>query len=453
MQSTETLNDGLRRGYDITLATDELEAKVLERLETMRPNAQIRGFRKGKVPIAILRRNYGTAVLAEVRRDAIQTAITKHFEDSGDKPVRTPGVDVNEDEWAKGADIRLSLTYECKPEMPELDFSSIELEKPILDVDEDIISRTVQELAENASTFEAAEEGTKAEKGHQLVINLSGTVDGEPFEQGSATDFPLVLGSESFLPGFEEQLVGAAAGDSLEVEIRLPENFGVDEVAGKDAVFRCDVSAVRNRKIPPVDDELAAYYGHGDLEEMRAKTKSVIEENFGQASRELLKRRLLDALDSRLDFELPPSMLEEEAQRIASTIGIAGESAEGAEPEEGADGGNPTPTDGHRRLAARRVRLALFLIETANRAGISVSENDLYRVSERRGLFRAIHPQQWRKLVAEDSQFRANLTNEAIEEKSVDYIFELAKITEKLVPEDEFDQLDKQLEDVGVEQS
>ena len=459
MQSTETLNEGLRRGYSITLATNDLDAQVLERLETARPNTQIRGFRRGKVPIAIMRRNFGKAFLEEVRRDAIQEAITKHFEDSGDTPVRTPDVDVNNEEWAEGADVRFSLTYECKPDMPELDFSSIELEKPIVDVGEDLIDEAVQNLAERAVTFEDTEAGTSAETGYQVVVDFSATVDGKPVERTSATDFPLVLGSGSALEGFEEGLVGAAAGDGLDIEVRLPGNFGVAEVAGKDAVFRCNVSAVRKPVIPAVDDKLAEYYGQSDVGALRAAAKANLEEQLGSETRTVLKRRLLDMLDSRLDFELPPSMLEDEAQSIAisaatadDSVGDSDDSVGDAEQKEVAGDENPTPTDAERRLAARRVRLALFLLETAERVGISVSDADLYGMANARGLLQTIPRDRLRKLIGEDSYLRRRLTNEVLEEKTVDYIFELATITEHRVSTDQLNQLiEEQDEDVVEE--
>ena len=214
MQVNETLNEGLKRGYAITVTAAELEAKVNEKLAEAQPEVEMKGFRKGKVPMALLKKQFGQKVMGEAMQESIDGAMQEHFEKSGDRPAMQPDVKMANEDWKEGDDVEVTMTYEALPEIPEVDLSSITLEKMVVKADDAAVEEALANLAETAQDFEAREEGAKAEDGDQITFDFLGKVDGEAFEGGAAEDYPLVLGSNSFIPGFEEQLVGVVAGDA-----------------------------------------------------------------------------------------------------------------------------------------------------------------------------------------------------------------------------------------------
>jgi trigger factor len=238
MQVTETLNEGLKRAYSIKLTADELDTKVNEKLHEAQPDVEMKGFRKGKVPIALLKRQFGQRILGEAMQETIDGAMSKHFEDSGDRPAMQPNVEMqNGEKWKEGEDVEVSLTYEALPAIPDVDFSKIKLQKLVVKSDKAAIDEALDNLASSANDFKDRKKGSKAKDGDQVVIDFVGTVGGEAFEGGSSEDYPLVLGSNSFIPGFEAQLVGCKAGEDRKVNVTFPEEYGSKDLAGKDAEF------------------------------------------------------------------------------------------------------------------------------------------------------------------------------------------------------------------------
>ncbi|WP_067930606.1 trigger factor, partial [Sulfitobacter sp. HI0076] len=225
MQVNETLNEGLKRGYNITVTAAELEAKVNEKLAEAQPEVEMKGFRKGKVPMALLKKQFGQRIMGEAMQESIDGAIAEHFETSGDRPAMQPEVKMTNEDWKEGDDVEVSMAYEKLPEIPEVDLSKIELEKMVVKADDAAVEEALASLAETAQDFKARKEGAKAEDGDQVVIDFKGSVDGEEFEGGAAEDYPLVLGSNSFIPGFEEQLVGVKAGEEKSVVVNFPEEY------------------------------------------------------------------------------------------------------------------------------------------------------------------------------------------------------------------------------------
>ncbi|MFP4043535.1 MAG: trigger factor, partial [Rhodosalinus sp.] len=211
MQVTETLNEGLKRSYEITVTAAELDEKVNEKLAEAQPEIEMKGFRKGKVPMALLKKQFGERLLGEAVQESVDNAMSEHFEQTGDRPAMQPEVKMKGEDWKAGDDVQVELTYEALPEVPEVDLSSISLERMVVKADEAAVDEALQSLAENAQDFEDREEGAEAQDGDQVVIDFVGKLDGEPFEGGAADDYPLTLGSESFIPGFEEQLKGVRA--------------------------------------------------------------------------------------------------------------------------------------------------------------------------------------------------------------------------------------------------
>ena len=261
MQVTETLNEGLKRGYNIVVTADELSAKVDEKLVEARPEIEMKGFRKGKVPMALLKKQHGQRLMGEAMQESIDGAMSKHFEDSGDRPAMQPAVKMTNDDWKEGDDIHVEMSYEALPTIPEVDLKKIKLEKMIARADEASVDEALANLAETAQDFADRKKGTKAKDGDQVTIDFLGKVDGEAFEGGAAEDYPLVLGSNSFIPGFEAQLVGVKLGEEVEVNVTFHAEYGAENLAGKDAVFECKIKAVKAPKAAEINDELSTKFG------------------------------------------------------------------------------------------------------------------------------------------------------------------------------------------------
>ena len=320
MQVTETKSEGLRREYSVVVSADALEAKTTEKLETVREGFQMKGFRKGKAPLPLLKKMFGKSVLGEVVQETVEETVSTHLSDSGHRPAQQPNIKIVNEDFEEGDDLTVEFDYECLPDVPEVDFSTIELERKSVTIEDNAVQEALDRLAEGSTDYEARDEGAKAEDADQIVIDFTGKVDGEAFEGGTAEDYPLVLGSNSFIPGFEEQLVGAKAGDACEVKVTFPEEYGAPNLAGKDAVFDCTIKEVRAPKPAVIDDELAKRYGMDDLDALKEQINERIGAEFADAGRALIKRRLLDKLDDLVTFELPPSLVSAEAGSIAHQL-------------------------------------------------------------------------------------------------------------------------------------
>ncbi|NCM96901.1 MAG: trigger factor, partial [Rhodobacterales bacterium] len=258
MQVTETLNQGLSRAYTITVTAAELDAKVQEKLIEAQPEVEMKGFRKGHVPMAMLRKQFGTRIMGDAMQEAIDAAMKGHFEASGDRPAMQPEVKmVGGESWKEGHDVVVEMHYEALPAIPDVDASKVVLERLVVKAEAAAVDEALANLAKSGASFADRKQGAKARDGDQIVIDFAGSVDGEAFEGGTAEDYPLVLGSNSFIPGFEAQLVGAKAGDEVSVSVTFPAEYGAAHLAGKTAVFACTVKAVKKPQAAEIDDELA----------------------------------------------------------------------------------------------------------------------------------------------------------------------------------------------------
>ena len=372
MQVTETLNEGLKRGYDIVVTADELAAKVDEKLVEARPEIEMKGFRKGKVPMALLKKQYGQRLMGEAMQESIDGAMSKHFDDSGDRPAMQPAVKMTNDDWKEGDNIHVEMSYEALPIIPEVDLKKIKLQKMIAKADEASVDEALANLAETAQDFADRKKGTKAKDGDQVTIDFFGKVDDEAFEGGAAEDYPLVLGSNSFIPGFEAQLVGVKVGEEVEVKVTFPAEYGAENLAGKDAVFECKIKAVKAPKAAEINDEMATKFGAEDLAVLKGQISERLEAEYAGAARAVQKRHLLDALDKMVKFELPPSLVEAEAGQIAHQLW------HDENPDvQGHDHPEIETTDEHNTLAERRVRLGLLLAELGQKAEIQVTDAEM----------------------------------------------------------------------------
>ncbi|MCX7890294.1 MAG: trigger factor [Rhodobacteraceae bacterium] len=429
MQVTETLKDGLKRTYTITVSGAELDAKVTEKLVEAQPGIEMKGFRKGKVPMPMLRKQFGPRILGDAMQEAIDAAMKSHFDASGERPALQPKVEMkNGENWKEGSDVIVEMSYEALPEVPELDLGKIRLEKLVVKAEEKAIEEALGNLARSAQNFEDRKKGAKAKEGDQVVIDFVGRMDGEAFEGGSGTDYPLVLGSKSFIPGFEDQLVGAKAGDEVAVRVTFPETYGARHLAGKEAVFDCTVKAVREPKPAPVDDELAKRFGAESLEELRRQVAERLEAEYQSASRAVMKRALLDQLDKLVSFELPPSLVEAEANQIAHQLWH-----EEHPDDHHHDHGAIEPSEEHRTLAVRRVRLGLLLAEIGRREKIEVTDAEMTQAVMAAARQYPGQERAFFEFVQKNAGMQQQLRAPVFEDKVVDHIFKGAKVTEKEV--------------------
>ena len=426
MQVTETLNDGLKRGYTITVTAALLDAKVQEKLIEAQPEVEMKGFRKGKVPMAMLRKQFGPRLIGDAMQESIDAAMKGHFDATGDRPALQPEVKMTNQDWKEGDDVVVEMSYEMLPPIPEIDLSAIKLDRLVVAADPKAVDEALTNLAGQAKNFEDRKKGTKAKDGDQVVIDFLGKVDGVAFEGGAGTDYPLELGSGSFIPGFEEQLVGAKAGDDLAVTVTFPETYGAKTLAGKVAVFDCTVKEVKAPKPAEVDDELAKKFGADDLAALRAQISGRLEAEYTSAARSVMKRALLDNLDGLVKFALPTALLDAEAQQIAHQLWHE----ENPEVHDH-NHGSVDITDEHLKLAERRVRLGLVLAEMGRKAEIQVSDAEMTQAvlgaaRQYPGKERAFFD-----FVKSNPNMQQQLRAPIFEDKVVDHIFAAASVTDK----------------------
>ncbi|MEM9434952.1 MAG: trigger factor [Pseudomonadota bacterium] len=442
MQVTETLNEGLKRGYAITVTAAELDAKVNEKLVEAQPEIEMKGFRKGKVPMALLKKQFGPRVLGEAMQESIDGAMSKHFEDSGDRPALQPDIKMTNEDWKEGDDVEVSVSYENLPEIPDVELNKIKLEKLVVKAESKDVDEALSNLADSAQNFEDRKKGSKAKDGDQIVIDFLGKVDGEPFDGGAAEDYPLVLGSNSFIPGFEDQLVGAKVGDDVEVNVEFPAEYQAEHLAGKAAVFECAVKAVKAPAKAEINDDLAKQFGADDLAALKTQVSERLETEYTGASRAVMKRKLLDALDSIVKFDLPPSLVDAEAKQIAHQLWH-----EENPDVEGHDHPEIEATDEHTSLAERRVRLGLLLAELGQKNEIEVTDAEMTQAIMNQARQYPGQERQFFEFVQQNQQMQQQMRAPIFEDKVVDYIFELAEVKEKSVKKATLEKAVEALED------
>ncbi|AUH34002.1 trigger factor [Paracoccus tegillarcae] len=444
MQVKETQNEGLARGYQITLTGDELASKVDGKLKEAQPEVEMKGFRKGKVPMALLKKQFGQRLMGEAMQESIDGALSEHLQTSGDRPATQPKIEMeNGENWKEGDDVVVNVQYEALPEIPELDLSKIKLERLKVKAGDEQITEALTNLAKNAQNFDDRKKGSKAKDGDQIVIDFKGMVDGEAFEGGAAEDYPLVLGSGSFIPGFEEQLVGVKAGDEVKVEVKFPEEYGAPHLAGKDAIFETTVKAVKAPKEAEIDDELAKKFGADDLDGLKAQISERLEAEYAGASRAVMKRALLDQLDGLVSFDLPQSLVDAEAGQIAHQLWH----------EENPDVQDHNhdsieATDEHKKLAERRVRLGLLLADIGQKAEVSVSDQEMTQAVMTAARQYPGQERAFFEFVQQNQQAQQQLRAPIFEDKVVDHIAEGAKVEDKEVSKEDLEKAVEALDEL-----
>lgn len=429
MQVIETLNEGLKRSYTITVPAADLDAKVNEKLVEAQPEVEMKGFRKGKVPMAMLKKQFGERMIGDAMQEAIDAAMKAHFEASGERPAMQPKVEMKDgDKWQKGQDVVVEMSYETLPAIPEVDLTKVKLDKLVVKADEKSVTEALENLAKSSKDFEDRKKGSKAKSGDQVVIDFVGKIDGEAFEGGAGEDYPLELGSGSFIPGFEDQLVGAKAGDEVAVKVSFPAEYGAKHLAGKEAVFDCTVKAVKEPKASAIDDELAKRFGAESLDALKGQIGERLEAEYTGASRQVMKRALLDQLDKLVKFDLPPSLVEAEANQIAHQIWH-----DENPHDHGHNHGAIEPTDEHKSLAERRVRLGLLLAEIGQKEKVEVTDAEMTQAVLTQARQYPGQERAFFEFVQKNPQMQQQLRAPIFEDKVVDLVFAGAKVTDKEV--------------------
>ncbi|MEY1555149.1 trigger factor [Yoonia sp. R2331] len=442
MQVKETLNEGLKRGYQITVTAAELDATVEGKLKEAQPEVEMKGFRKGKVPMALLRKQFGQRLMGEAMQESIDNAMKEHLEKSGDRPAGQPGMKMTNEDWKEGDDVVVDVDYENLPPVPEADFKKIKLERMVVKADDAAVQEALDNLAASPQAVNYEAKKTQAKNDDQVLIDFVGKIDGEAFEGGSAEDYPLVLGSNSFIPGFEDGLLKVKAGDEKDVTVNFPADYQAEHLAGKEAVFSVTVKEVRAPKAPKIDDELAKKFGAEDLAGLKAQITERLEAEYTGASRAVAKRALLDALDKQIKFDLPESLVSAEAGQIAHQLWH-----EENPDVEGHDHPEIEPTKEHTKLAERRVKLGLLLADIGEKAEVKVSDQEMTQAIMNQARQYPGQEREFFEFVQQNAQFRQQLQAPLFEDKVVDHIFEAATVKDKEVSKEDLQKAVEALED------
>lgn len=451
MQVTETLSEGLKRELKIVIPASDLAGKVDAYLEDMKSKANIKGFRPGKVPMAHLKRTYGRQAMAEILGTMLNESTQKAVNDRSERPAMQPEVDLPEGDAKKvmeeGADLAFTMSYEVLPVFEIADFSDIEIERPIIEISEEGVMEQVEQIASQSRPFEAKAKTAKAKDGDQVTMAYVGKIDGVPFEGGADEDGKLVLGSNTFIPGFEDQLVGVKAGDETQVTVSFPEDYQAPHLAGKEAVFDVTVKEVAGPGDVKIDDAFAEGLGLENLDKLKEAVRGQIESQFGAATRQKVKRQLLDKLDDKYSFELPEKLVDAEFdgiwRQVQADMERSGKSFEDDDTNEDA------AKEDYRKIAMRRVRLGLVLSEIGEKNDIQVSDDEVQKA-----LYEQIrqYPGQEKEVFEyfqNNQQALASLRAPIYEDKIVDYLLELAKVTDKIVTKEELLKADEE-DEAGV---
>ncbi len=467
MQVQQTKSEGLTRQFAVTVPAEEIDSEVAKRLDEIAKTVKMPGFRPGKVPVGLVKKQYGRSVIGEVLERAISEGSAKAVTDNNLRPAMQPKVEITA--FDEGKDLEYTMTIEVLPEIPQPDFKKVKLERMVVAVDDSMVDEAVKRIAAEQTAHEKTEEDRPSTAEDAVVVDFTGRVDGKEFPGGAAKDFVLNLSAKNFIPGFVEQIVGMKAGEKKTIEVSFPAEYGAPDLAGKDAEFDVEVKELRAPKPVAVDDEFAKNMGLDSLAALKAAVKDRLTTEYGQISRMRLKRALLDSLAGLSEFELPPGLVEHEFAQIWRSVTGAAPKHDHAHDHEGHDheghdhGEHHHDDEGpdliakarfeqhlqetgktveeveaeYRRIAERRVRLGLLLAEIGNVNNIKVADEELNRavVNEARRF-----PGQEREVIEYYQKNRGaleQLRGPLFEDKVIDYILELSQVTDKPVPADD----------------
>jgi trigger factor len=435
MQVNETVADGLKREYTITVPAGDIEELLLGRLAEIGKTIRMPGFRPGKVPVGLLRKMHGKSVMGEVLERTIGDSSQATITERGLRPVTQPKIEITK--FEEGKDLEYTMAFELFPEFEPVDLSTIELERLKAPVDEERIEDAIKRIAESFKDSKTVEDDRACAAGDIVVIDFVGRLDGEEFPGGKAEGYSLELGTGAFIPGFEDQIVGAKKGEHREFEVTFPDDYPAENLKGKTTTFSVDVKELRETVPAAIDDELAKKMGLESLEDLRQKLREEQEAEIAKFARTRMKTDLLDALDEAHEFPIPPGMVDAELESIWSQFEEARKANPDSVAEEDRDKDDETLKEEYRAIAERRVRLGLLLTEIGRINNIEVTSEEVNRALMN-------HVRQFPGQEKEVLDYYRNhpeaaeaLRAPVLEEKVVDFIIELAKITDRDVTLDE----------------
>lgn len=440
MQITETSSEGLKRTLQVVVPAGELGKRFTDRLDEIKDRVQLKGFRKGKVPVPHLKKMYGRSLMVEVLQETVRETSNQALADRKLRPAMQPSVTLPEDQGeiekvlAGQADLSYSMTFEVLPAFDIADFKDLKLERLVADVDNEAVDKAIGELVDRSITF-AADENRTAETGDRVTIDFVGKIDGEAFEGGTAEAAPIVLGQANFIPGFEDGLTGLKAGEAREVTATFPADYPVETLAGKAAIFSVTAKEVAAPVRPAVDDAFAKSLGAESVDNLKELVKTQIAREYGNVGRNRLKRQLLDQLEKAHSFELPPSLVDSEFETIWQQLEANLKRAEKTFADEGKT--EEETREEYRKIAERRVRLGLVIGEIAEKNELKITQDEMRTAlieQARRfpGQEKAVY-EYYEKTPGALAELRAPI----FEDKVVDFILERAKPVEKKVSKDE----------------
>lgn len=441
MQVTETARDGLKRTLQVVVGQAELSERFASRLDELKDRVELKGFRRGKVPVAHLKKLYGKSLMQEVMEQTLNDTSAQAIKDRNERPAQQPKVelvDFNEETFEKIAsgqgDLAYNMSFEVLPPIPLADLSSLKLERLVADVDDEALDKALANLAERNTAYDV-EEGRAATEGDLVTLDFVGKIDGEAFEGGSAEGQSLVIGKKQFIPGFEEGLVGLKAGDEKVIEATFPDEYPVAALAGKTAAFDVKVKGVSKPRTPAVDEEFAKGVGAESLEQLRGFISEQIKREYDQASRQKLKRELLDALDAAHTFELPASLVDFEFNNIWTQLENNLKATNKTFADEGKTEDEARAE--YRKIAERRVRLGLVIGEIGEKNNLQVSQEELRRALVEQARRYPGQEKQVYEYYEKTPGALAELRAPIFEDKVIDFVIDAAKPTDKKVSRDE----------------
>jgi len=437
MQVTETLAEGLKHEFQISVPASDLDAKADVRLVELKDKVRLNGFRPGKVPVSHLKKVYGRSVMAETIDQTIRDTNSQIFTERGFRLATEPKVTMPteqkavEDILTGKSDLTYTVSIEVVPMIALADFKSFTVEKPVVEVTDADVDEAIKRIADQNRSFAAKGDGAKAESGDRVTISFKGTIDGTPFDGGTGENIQVTIGSNTFIPGFEEQLLGIAAGETRVLKVSFPKNYASEKLAGQPAEFETTATLIEAPQDTRIDDEFAKTLGLESLDKLKEAARERLVAEFAGATRQRVKRMLLDRLDESHRFEAPPSLVEEEFKLMWNSIKAEMESSGKTFADE--DTTEEAANEEYRKIADRRVRLGLVLSEIGEKNKITVTDDEVSRaVIERARQMPGREKEVW-DYYRNNANALAQLRAPIYEDKVVDFILELAKVTEKKV--------------------
>ncbi|WP_027550581.1 trigger factor [Bradyrhizobium sp. Cp5.3] len=450
MQVTETLSEGLKHEFKISVPASDLDAKAGAKLVDLKDKVRINGFRPGKVPVAHLKKVYGRSVMAETIDQTIRDTNTQIFSERGFRLATEPKITMPTEQAAVEellsgkTDLTYTVAIEVVPAIALADFKSFQVEKPVADVSDADVDEAIKRIADSNRGYAAKAEGAKAESGDRVTVSFKGTINGEAFEGGTGEGIQVVIGSNTFIPGFEEQLIGIATGETRTLKVSFPKNYMNDKLAGQPAEFETTATLVEAPQDVAINDEFAKTLGLESLDKLKEAARERLAAEFATATRQRVKRALLDRLDEAHRFDAPPSLVDEEFNLMWNSVKAEMDSAGKTFADE--DTTEDAAKEEYRKIADRRVRLGLVLSEIGEKNKITVTDDEVGRaVIERARQMPGREKEVW-DFYRNNANALAQLRAPIYEDKVVDFILELASVTEKKVSREELykdDEADK----------